>query len=72
MHVTGSTTESEAWTPTPSFLTALPSTPFAIVMPDEFSDATDIIGDRRYLISTSPTMRQHMERLEATTWLEEP
>ena len=24
-----------------SFLTALPSTPFAIAMPDEFSDATD-------------------------------
>ena len=34
-----------------SFLTTLPSTPFAIAMPDEFSDATDIIGDRRYLIS---------------------
>ncbi len=41
MHGTGSTNDSKASTPTTSFLTALPSTPFAIAMPDEFSDATD-------------------------------
>ena len=34
-----------------SFLTTLPSTPLAVAMPDEVSDATDIIGDRRHLIS---------------------
>ena len=41
MHGTGSTNDPVAWTPTTSSLTALPSTPFAIAMPDEFSDATD-------------------------------
>ena len=38
-----------------SLLTELPSTPFAIVMPDEFSEVTDITIDRRNSTSINPT-----------------
>ena len=37
-----------------SLLTELPSTLFAIVMPDEFSEVTDITVDRRNSTSINP------------------
>ena len=54
-----------------SFLTVLPSTPLAIARPDEFSDVTDIMVNRRNLISTSPTTQSmSTKQVNARNWLD--